>query len=99
MAKLTSVPTKVTISCGSTVKVRIKISDDAKDVNIAALGYDPSVCKLDWDSASTQDKGYVDLSISSPKDKDGKCSGGETTITFDAKNYDASTVDVSCSKG
>jgi hypothetical protein len=99
MTGLTCVPTDITLSCrekhpDSKTTVRIYAAKGKKDVEIAALGYDPAVATLNpAKDLKTNENGYLPIEVQCA-DK-GACPA-DTVVTFDSEG-DTCTLTVHCS--
>jgi hypothetical protein len=93
---LTCIPETVTLCCHkveSTTQVRVRTSNDKKDVKIKALGFDPSVAGVDPKEGTTGEGGFLDINVRCAQD--GPC-GTDTTVTFDAQGFSNCTLKIIC---
>src|SRR5437660_630836 len=97
MSTLTAIPSDVTLTCknpNSHTTVRIRTDDKKPNIDITALGYDPAVASLTPPGGKTNKDGYLDITVQCVGD--GPCPA-ETTVTFDAQDYDTCTLKITCS--
>src|ERR1700674_767079 len=100
--QLTCIPDKVTLTCKATLgttTVRVRTSNNAKDKEVTALGFDPAAVsvtvkdKPNSASGKTGDGGYIDYTVGCVSD--GPCPS-KRIVTFDATDYSSCTLTIDC---